>query len=334
MDMVSALENVLHNAAFVVLVYGGIIFQKIGAMRSPKFGEERNLTVLKKLARNKVWLFGILLNFISVPYYGFLVSIASISFIMVCQRAGIIMIFIFSVKYLKEKLARVEILGLVLVYAAIPLMVSIVTNSQTTTTYAGDAQGLTFFAVAAVIEVTAFAFYRKIGNVKVKEVLLAVGAGISGVAGTLALKILPLVISRDLGSPGYIFNMFNFPEFFTIMFSIFVPSSPYFFGAVYFWLWIGDFVANFFLLTMMYQHGRAGVTIPINTSLNFVVSIVFGYFMFAELVDALSWVGISLMVVGIFLTSKIESGVVGKKASGGEVPVPVANPEPAESSPA
>nr|MDO8084958.1 hypothetical protein [Candidatus Sigynarchaeum springense] len=332
--MVSTLEIDLHNAAFVILVYGAIIFQKLGAIRSPKFGEEKNTTVLKKLVQNKIWMFGILLNVVSIPYYGFLVSIASISFIMVCQRAGIIMVFVFSVKYLKEKLSRVEIIGLIMVYASIPLMISIITNSQTTTTYAGDAPGLAFFAVAAAIEVMTFLFYKKIKISKLKEVLLAFGAGISGVAGTLALKIVPLVLSRDLGSSGYIFNMFNLPEFFSIMFSIFVPDSPYFFGAIYFWLWIGNFVANFFLLTMMYQYGRASVTIPINTSLNFVVSIVFGFFMFFELIDLISWIGISLMTAGIFLTSKIESEVRGNKASLGDAPVPVAGLETATPPPA
>jgi drug/metabolite transporter (DMT)-like permease len=331
MDMVSALEIILLNVGFVALAYAAIIFQKLGAIRSPKFGEEKNTTVLKKLIQNKVW---ILLNAVSVPYYGILVSISSISFIMVCQRAGILIIFVFSVKYLKEKLSRSEIVGLILVYVSILFMVSIITNSQTTTTYGGDAPGLVFFMVAAAIEVVAFLFYKRLGSGKVKEVILAVGAGISGVAGTLALKVLPLVISRDLGISNYIFNMFNLPEFFTIMFSVFVPGSPYFFGAVYFWLWVGNFVANFFLLTMMYQHGRAGVTIPINTSLNFLVSILFGFFMCAEPIDSFSWIGIALMIVGILLTSKIESEVVGKKATGGDVPVSPADPELATPSPA
>jgi drug/metabolite transporter (DMT)-like permease len=85
---------------------------------------------------------------------------------------------------------------------------------------------------------------------------------------------------------------------------------------------------------MMYQHGRAGVTIPINTSLNFLVSILFGYFMCSEPIDSFSWIGIALMIVGILLTSKIESEVVGKKAIGGDVPVSPANPELATPSPA
>ncbi len=334
MDMSSALEIILLNVGFVALVYGAIIFQKLGAMRSPKFGEEKNATVLKKLVQNKVWLFGILLNAVSVPYYGILVSIASISFIMVCQRAGILIVFVFSVKYLKEKLSRLEVIGLVLVYVSILFMVSIVTNSQTTSIYVGEASGLVFFVVAAAIEIATLAFYKKIAKPKVKEVILAIGAGISGVAGTLALKVLPIVVGNNLGVEGYIFNMFNVPEFLTVMFSIFVPGSPYFFGSVYFWLWIGNFVANFFLLTMMYQHGRAGVTIPINTSLNFLVSILFGYFMCAEPIDTLSWVGISLMTVGILLTGKIESEVVAKKASKGDESASPADPGPGTSAPA
>jgi drug/metabolite transporter (DMT)-like permease len=339
--MVSALEIILYNVGFVAIVYAAIIFQKLGAMRSPKFGEEKNATVLKKLVQNKVWLFGILLNAVSVPYYGFLLSVASVSFVMVCQRAGIIVIFVFSVRYLKEKLSRAEIIGLILVYVSIVFMMSIVTNSQTQGTYAGDGpektRGFIFFAAAAAIEIAAFTLFKRLGKTKVKELLLAIGAGVSGVAGTLALKVVPLVLTRDLGMAPenpYVFNMFNFPELWTIMYSIFVPGSPYFFGSIYFWLWIGNFVANFFLLTMMYQLGRAGVTIPINTTLNFIVSVLFGYFMCGEPLDSFSWIGISLMVAGIFLTGKIESEVVVNKASEGDEPVSPADPGLSTSSPA
>jgi drug/metabolite transporter (DMT)-like permease len=320
--MFSALEIFWYNLLFVGIVYGAIIFQKVGVARSPRFGEEKNLTVLVKLARNKIWLIGILLNIISVPYFAFLLSISSISFIMVCQRIGVIIIFVFSVKYLKEKFHKIEIAGLILVYASMLLMFSVIMNSQVTTYYAGDAQGLIFFAVAAAIEVITLVMYKKVKIQKVKEIMLALGAGFSGVAGTLALKVLPIVLGRDLGEPGYIFNMFNLPEFFKVMGGMFVPGGTYLFGSVYFWLWIGNFIANFFLLTMMYQHGRAGLTIPINTSLNFLVSILFGYFMCSEMIDVPSWIGISLMCVGIFLTSKIESDVIVKKNHNGKASVP------------
>jgi drug/metabolite transporter (DMT)-like permease len=311
--MFSASDIFLYNLVYVGLVYGAIIFQKVGTTRSPRFGEEKYAVVLAKLAKNKTWLAGIVLNILTVPYFAFLLSISTVSFIMVCQRLGLIIIFIFSIKYMKERFKRIEIIGLVVVFASMLLMVSVITNSQATSFYAGDLQGLLFFAAAGGVELATFLSYNKLKSVKVKEVVLAIGAGMSGVAGTLALKVLPIVVSRDLGVPGYIFNMFDLPEFFSIMFSIFNPASPYFFGAVYFWLWIGNFVANFFLLTMMYQHGRAGVTIPINTSLTFLVSILFGFFMCAEPIDTLAWVGISLMVFGILLTSKIESEVVVKK---------------------
>ncbi|MEX2757985.1 MAG: hypothetical protein Q6365_021600, partial [Candidatus Sigynarchaeota archaeon] len=229
-----------------------------------------------------------------------------------------------------ERFKKVEVVGLVVVFFSMMLMMSVIMNSQVTPFYAGAVQGmrvqgLLFFAAAGGIELATLLTYTKLKNVKVKEVLLAVGAGISGVAGTLALKVLPIVRAYDLGTLPQvdIFNMFDLPEFFTIMFSIFVPNSLHFLTSVYFWLWIGNFIANFFLLTMMYQHGRAGVTIPINTSLNFLVSILFGFFMCAEPIDSIAWIGIAFMVVGILLTSKIESEAVMKKPGTADVPVPV-----------
>ncbi len=332
--MVSTLEIFLYNLVYVGLVYGAIIFQKVGVTRSPRFGEERYIAVLKNLAKNKIWLAGILLNILSVPYFAALLSISTISFIMICQRLGLIIIFIFSIKYMKERFKKTEVIGLIVVFASMLLMFSVFTNSQATTLYAGDLPGFFFFIICGVIEVVTFLSYNKLKNLKVKEVLLAVGAGMSGVAGTLALKVVPLVLHRDLGiAPGtpYVLNMFNLPEFFTIFFSIFVPGSPYFFGAIYLWLWIGNFMANFFLLTMMYQHGRAGVTIPINTSLNFLISILFGFFMCAEPIDTLSWVGIAFMVSGILLTSKIESEAVAKKPSPDNAVSPNGNLEPVPS---
>lgn len=331
--MVSALDIFLYNLCYVGIVYGAIILQKVGATRSPRFGEQKYMSVLTNLAKNKIWLAGILLNVFSVPYFAFLVSVSTISFIMVCQRLGLIIIFVFSVKYMKERFKKIEIVGLVVVFASMMLLVSVITNSQVTPFYAGDLQGLLFFAAAGIIELVTFLFYNKVKGTKVKEVLLAVGAGMSGVAGTLAMKLLPIVKARDLGTLPVVevFNMFDVPQLFTIMFSIFVPSSPYFFTAIYFWLWIGNFAANFFLLTMMYQHGRAGVAIPINTSLNFLVSILFGYFMCAEPIDSISWLGIVFMTVGLLLTSKIESETVVRKPGSTEVPAPLpaANQEPA-----
>ncbi|NMC05266.1 MAG: hypothetical protein GYA24_08650 [Candidatus Lokiarchaeota archaeon] len=327
--MFSALEILLYNLLFVGIVYGAILFQKVGVARSPRFGEEKYVSVLWNLARNKIWMAGILLNIVSVPYFAFLLSISSLSFIMVCQRLGLVIVFIFSVKYMKEKYKKTEVIGLIVVFSSMLLMVSVITNSQATTTYAGDVPAMIIFLAIGCIELATFLSYKKLRNPKVKEVALAIGAGLSGVAGTFALKVLPIVLGRDLSVPGYIFNMFNIPEFFTVMFGVFVPGSPYFLGSIYFWLWIGNFIANFFLLTMMYQHGRAGVTIPINTSLNFLGSILFGFFMCAEPIDSISWIGIVFMVVGILLTSKIESEAVVKK-----VPVDSVSSPPLEQQPA
>ncbi|HME53247.1 MAG TPA: hypothetical protein VKM55_13575 [Candidatus Lokiarchaeia archaeon] len=309
--MFSLLDIILFNLIFIGFVYGAIIFQKIGAVRAPKFGEEKNLTVLKKLIKNKIWLLGIAINLAAIPYSAFLFSITGIIFIQIAQRAGIILIFIVAVKYLKEKFTRTEIIGLILVYSGFLLMLTVPIES--TSIYMNEAESLIYFASAAGFSVVVLFTYNKIKHAKFKEIFLALGAGFSGVTGTLALKVIPIVLARDLNQPGYIFDLFNLPDLFKIIGGIFMPGSGYADGSIYFYFWIGNFAFNFFILQMMYQHGRAGVTVPISYNVNFLVSIVFGFLMFKETMNVFSWIGTCVMVVGIFLTSKIESNYVGKQ---------------------
>ena len=311
--MFSLLEIIIFNLIFIGFVYGSIIFQKIGAMQAPKFGEDKNVTVLKKLATNKIWLLGIAINVAAIPYSTFLFSITAISFTQIVQRAGIIIIFIVSIKYLKEKFTRSEIVGLILIYAGFILMITV--SIASTTVYMNESSGLIYFACSAAFTVTVLLTYKKFKNAKIKEIILALGAGFSGVSGTLALKIVPIVLGRDLNQPYYIFDLFNFPELFKIMVGIFMPGSGYNDSFIYFWLWVGNFTGNFFMLQIMYQQGRAGVTIPISYNVNFLVSIIFGFLMFEETMNTFSWIGMCVMVVGIFLTSKIESKYVGTQPS-------------------
>lgn len=304
--MFSLLEIILFNLIFIGFVYGSIIFQKIGAMRSPtKFGEEKNVTVLKNLVSNKIWLLGIIVNAVAIPYSTFLYSITAISFLQIVQRAGIILIFIVSVKYLKEKFTRSEIVGLILVYAGFILMITV--SIASTSIYVNEPDGLIYFVCSAAFTAIVFLTFKKFKNVKLKETILALGAGFSGVSGTLALKIVPIVLARDLNQPGYIFDLFNFPDLFKIIAGIFMPGSGYADGSLYFYLWWVNFLANFFLLQMTYQYGRAGVTVPISYNINFLVSIIFGFLMFGEIMTVFSWIGTCVMAIGIILTSKIGS---------------------------
>ncbi|MBD3188216.1 hypothetical protein GF325_15380 [Candidatus Bathyarchaeota archaeon] len=306
--MTSMLAFVGYNILLVGMVYGAIIFQKLGAIQTPKFGEEKHGTVLKGFLKNKTWLIGIGLNALTIPYSMFLFSITSLSFIMVFQRAGIIIIFIFSIKCLDEEMTRLELIGLIILYSGFFLVIFLI--EPETTSFNNDIGAIVYFIVATLTFAFCFLTFNKVKPGKAREVILATGAGLSGVAGTIALKIIPMVLSRDLGASNYIFNLFNFPELGRIMIGVFQPGSSYFFGSLYFYIWLGSFTANFFLLMIMYQHGRAVITIPIMNNLNFMISIVFGYFVFNEPLNAISWIGILIMVFGILLTSRSETKLI------------------------
>nr|MDO8115871.1 hypothetical protein [Candidatus Sigynarchaeota archaeon] len=92
----------------------------------------------------------------------------------------------------------------------------------------------------------------------------------------------------------------------------------YFFSSIYFLVYMTSFSLNFLFLTTMYQHGRASVTIPLFNSINFLGTIVAGNLLFSEPLNAISWVGVIMMIVGILLASKIEKAIHEPKAAGGE----------------
>lgn len=304
--MASTAEIVFFTIIFVLIAYGSIIFQKAGMMKVPdKFGEAKGFTVIKGMIKNKEWLIGMILNIIGIPYGFFLLSIASLSFVLIVHRAGIILVFIYAIKVLKERMTRTEIAGLVVLYAG--FVASIFDTQQQTTTTIPDEMGmLAFFAVLMISWAACYLTFKRITHPKVREVIMATGAALAGIGGTLALKLIPMVIARDTGIPSYIFNVIDFVELFKVLVGVFFPGSGYFAGSIIFYLYMINFTANFFLLMILYQHGRASVGIPIQSSVNFFVLVMAGFLAFGESMSWISWTGIAVMVAGIVLTSKVE----------------------------
>nr|MDO8117520.1 hypothetical protein [Candidatus Sigynarchaeota archaeon] len=190
MSAFSTLEITIYNLIFVALAYSIIILQKEGAMKVPKFGDEKTTSVIKGLVKNKTWLAGVILNIIAIPYTTFLLSISSLSFMMIFHRAGIIIVFVYAFRTLKEKISRDEIIGLVILYTGF-VLVLFVLQVETTGAFTGGLQGLIFFSTCGIMYVVTYIGFKKArSRVKAKEVILSVGAGFSGIGGTLALKVI------------------------------------------------------------------------------------------------------------------------------------------------
>ncbi|MFX0098171.1 MAG: hypothetical protein ACFFCS_01225 [Candidatus Hodarchaeota archaeon] len=317
--MVDEAGVIIFNIIFIFIAYGCIIFQKIGALNAPKFGEEKATTVFKGLVQNKAWLIGIILNLISIPYSMFLLSISSLSFSMVLQRAGIILLIVYALYGLKEKIRRNEIIGLVILYTGF-ILIALVLQVSPTTSFNKDPLSLTWFAIAGAICLTCYLLFRMKLISRYKEIILPISAGIAGVMGSIAMKLIPLVLARDLSRPDFVFNFFNFVELGNILVGIFIPASGYFLGSIYFYCWMGFFIFNFIMLQITYQHGRAVITVPLTNNTNFLISLLYSYFIFQEKMMVQSWLGAILMIVGIALVSKIETKVrvIKKEASKSE----------------
>lgn len=308
--MFTPIEILLFNTIYVLIAYGAIIFQKMGAIRAPKIGEDASSKVLKGFLINKLWLIGTILNSAAIPVSFFLFSISNLSYLTIFHRAGIILIVAFGIKYLKEKITSMEIGGLILLYGGFIVLFLFIPQSLTNNYFISDVINITFIAICAMLLLAAYLVLKsKKTAEKVKELLLSSCAALAGIIGNVALRSIPLALSRDLDHP-VIFNLFNFPQLGSIMVGIFLPGTPYFFGGIYFYCYMIFFFLNFLFIQMVHQYGRASVDIPLTNNLNFLVVMVFSYFGFQEPSNVFSWLGIGMMCSGMVLIGKIQTRIL------------------------
>ncbi|MHA1372293.1 MAG: hypothetical protein ACTSRA_21550, partial [Promethearchaeota archaeon] len=231
-------------------------------MNAPTIGKDDMKLVIRGFLKNKFWPIGMLLNVLSIPYSTFVLSISSLLILTIFQRSGIIITVVFAIFHLKEKLSWTEIFGLILLYVGFFTMV-IGVQIRPTIDFTNDVISLIFFLVTVCATFIIYFYFRKNKKFKVREFILAACAGILGAGGTISLKLVPLVVGRDLNNVNYIFNIFNFKDLGWLIISVFIPNSNYFFGSIYFYLWIVCFCGNFLFQQMMFQSGRASITIPV-----------------------------------------------------------------------
>ncbi|MFW9924606.1 MAG: DMT family transporter, partial [Candidatus Thorarchaeota archaeon] len=101
----------------------GMTIQKKAAGDLPKIGEEANIIKsTKNFILNKKWIFGFLLNLVSVILSAVALALAAISIVQPFYGFGLIVLVIFSRFYLKEKITLIDIIGVLIGIAGIILI--------------------------------------------------------------------------------------------------------------------------------------------------------------------------------------------------------------------
>ena len=287
-------EPILILAIFLQLIstsinYIGMTIQKKAATKIPKIGPDTGYRKsLKNLIINKAWIFGLGLNASSTFFAAGAFALASITIIQPLYGFGLIVLVIFIRFYLKEKINRLDIFGVL--FGVIGIIVIGVTARLLPVVSYTDIldmflhfRGIIFFAVFLSIALISY-----IVSEKTKKTTSLVFLVISSAIWTSTQNIFNKAVATAVRDAGF---------------------RGAFFGEA--WLYTWSFVLLFLfvsiigiiMLNIAYQQGHGVIILPIWTAMQVIIPVLSGIIVFREWQPGTGYKGweIAVQSVGIII---------------------------------
>ncbi|MCE7744696.1 MAG: hypothetical protein GPJ52_06125 [Candidatus Heimdallarchaeota archaeon] len=269
--------------------YIGMTIQKKAATKIPKIGPDTGYRKsLKNLIVNKAWALGLGLNASSTFFAAGAFALASITIIQPLYGFGLIVLVIFIRFYLKEKINRLDIFGVLFGVIGI-VVIGITARSLPEVSYTDlldmflHFRGIIFFAVFLSIALISY-----IVSEKTKKTTSLVFLVISSAIWTSTQNIFNKAVATAVRDAGFI---------------------GAFFGEA--WLYTWSFVLLFLLVSIIgiimlniaYQQGHGVIILPIWTAIQVIVPVLSGIIVFREWQLGTGYVGweIAVQTVGIII---------------------------------
>ncbi|MFW9924059.1 MAG: DMT family transporter [Candidatus Thorarchaeota archaeon] len=171
----------------------GMGLQKKAAAELPKIDKTGVGKNFKNFFTNKTWLIGFSMVQIQWIFLTLALDLAPISVITPLMSVGMVTLVIFSYFYLKEKISRIEIIGIIAIIIGIVILG--ITNPETEVTqnlveicacFAGW-EGIVFLSISFVLSIglLLLSILRKYKNA---DILFGISAGITDALGAVFLK--------------------------------------------------------------------------------------------------------------------------------------------------
>ncbi|MHA1155564.1 MAG: DMT family transporter [Candidatus Heimdallarchaeota archaeon] len=250
------------------LNYIGMTIQKKAANELPKIGLEAGLIKsVKNFLLKKEWILGYGLNGISVILNAIALALAAMSIIQPLYGFGLIVLVIFSHFYLKEKITRIDILGVLIGIAGI-ITIGLTAVQPETLSYTDlltkffDIRGIIFLSVFLGLAIILYLISEKITR-NISVVLLTISSSIWTATSFLFYKAIASAV-RDLGFVSAFFGE----------------------GWLYTWSFFGLIALvsaiGLVMLNIAYQNGQCVIVVPVWSSLQVVLPILAGIIVFGE----------------------------------------------------
>jgi hypothetical protein len=250
--------------------YIGMTIQKKAANEMPKIGKETGLgKSFKNLITNKAWVLGYLLNSSSTIFAAGAFALASITVIQPLYGFGLIVLVIFIHFYLKEKITRLDIVGVIFGIAGI-VTIGITAESLPPMDYnellgkflGSEYRGVIFFAV-----VLSLALITYIISDRTKKTTSLVFLVISSAIWTSTQNIFNKAVASSVSHGGFLGAFFGEGWLYTWTFVL---------------LFILVSVIGIIMLNIAYQNGPGVIILPIWTAIQVVIPVMSGIFIFQE----------------------------------------------------
>ena len=245
----------------------GFLLQKSEASDLPSIKGQRIFETLSLVLKCRKWLFGTLLT--STGWILFLVAItlAPLSVIAPLNNAGVLVLVLFAILYLNEKLNVYEWIGLSAIILGV-IFIPLFSESQTTENPIFDSSFLlTLTFLMSIGLILLGVIQNKLAPAK-SGAYLGFASGITGGFGAVYTKVLSLVLD-DMISIILVFTLF-------LLFQL----------------------LSFLTLQTAFQRERATVVVPLFNSFSTLLPVVFGVLVFYETIPIGQMIGILFIVIG------------------------------------
>ncbi|MHA1542093.1 MAG: EamA family transporter [Candidatus Hodarchaeales archaeon] len=245
----------------------GFLLQKSEASDLPSIKGQKILETLTLVLKCRKWLFGTLLTSTGWVLFLIAITLAPLSVIAPLNNAGVLVLVLFAILYLNEKLNFYEWFGLAAIISGV-ILIPIFSIPQTTEIKTFDSSFVLLLTFLMIIGLSILGIIQnKLAPTK-SGAFLGFASGITGGLGAVYTKVLSLVLD-DIISIIFVFSWF-------LVFQL----------------------ISFLTLQTAFQRERATVVVPLFNSFSTLLPVVFGVLAFYETIPIGQMIGIFLIVIG------------------------------------
>ena len=251
----------------------GFLLQKSEASILPSIRRQEILQTISLVLKCRKWVLGTILTSTGWILFLIAISLAPLSVIAPLNNAGVLVLIIFAILYLKERLNLYEWIGLAAIIIGV-ILIPIFSNKPIELPVSidplsrFDSSFVIILTILTIMGLFLLAILQKRLVPTKSGALLGLISGVTAGLGAVYTKVLSLVLGEVILLL-FVFSMFLFFQ-----------------------------LLSFLTLQTAFQQERATVVVPLFNSFSTLLPVIFGVLAFYESIPIGQMVGIILIVVG------------------------------------